>query len=64
LALRYRSPQRETAPAGRLEFRPVSADGELLDLMTQAMDGRSPETRILAAHHVPRIRAGSRPPGE
>jgi RimJ/RimL family protein N-acetyltransferase len=27
------------APTGRLEFRPASDDGELLDLMTQAMDG-------------------------
>ena len=27
------------APAGRIEFRPVSGDGELLDLMTMTMDG-------------------------
>jgi hypothetical protein len=27
------------APTGRIEFRPVSDDGELLDLMTLAMDG-------------------------
>ena len=27
------------APTGRIEFRPVSEDGELLDLMTLAMDG-------------------------
>jgi ribosomal protein S18 acetylase RimI-like enzyme len=27
------------APSGRLEFRPVTGDGELLDLMTLAMDG-------------------------
>ncbi len=27
------------APAGRIEFRPVSGDGELLDLMTVTMDG-------------------------
>jgi hypothetical protein len=27
------------APTGRIEFRPVSGDGELLDLMTLTMDG-------------------------
>jgi hypothetical protein len=47
------------APAGRIEFRPVGDDGELLDLMTQTMHG------TLDAHSQQDLdRPGQRPHGQ